>query len=246
MLAALELPERSSVDRRVPKKLLLEHGAPTAADKRFINEGIEELLWVAALKPNTIAVPGFHDDARECLEIEVLRLTVRPQAKAFRLVELIHRAIPYPVVLLTDGESSSLSLAHKRWSLNEAGTVVLDDEIVWIDWDEATDGPHAAEFRDALRLSHQPHGSLHALYQGWVNTVQALEAARLTGTFQMPASGERATMRQAALKECSRLGSEMIRLRSSAAKEKQIARQVELNLELKRVEAAFAAARAEL
>ena len=51
------LPD-ARVDQRVPKKLLLEHGAPTAADKRQINDGIEELLWVAALKPTTIGVPG--------------------------------------------------------------------------------------------------------------------------------------------------------------------------------------------
>ena len=35
LLAALDLPASSRVDQRVPKKLLLEHGAPTAADKRF-------------------------------------------------------------------------------------------------------------------------------------------------------------------------------------------------------------------
>ena len=44
LIAALDLPASSRVDRRVSRKLLLENGAPTAADKRYINEGIEELL----------------------------------------------------------------------------------------------------------------------------------------------------------------------------------------------------------
>ena len=39
LIAALDLPG-ARVDRRVPKKLLVENGAPTAADKRRINEGI--------------------------------------------------------------------------------------------------------------------------------------------------------------------------------------------------------------
>ncbi len=43
LIAALDLPAGSRVDQRVPKKLLLENGAPTAADKRHINDGIEEL-----------------------------------------------------------------------------------------------------------------------------------------------------------------------------------------------------------
>jgi hypothetical protein len=37
-IAALDLPAAARVDRRVPKSLLLEHGAPTAADKRHIND----------------------------------------------------------------------------------------------------------------------------------------------------------------------------------------------------------------
>ena len=86
LIAALELPASARVDQRVPKKLLTENGAPTAADKRAINDGIEELLWLAALKPNTIGVPDYRDEAREYLEIAVLQLHLRPGSKAARLI----------------------------------------------------------------------------------------------------------------------------------------------------------------
>ncbi len=65
VLAALSLPADARVDQRVAKTLLVENGAPTAADKRQINEGIEELIWLAALKPTTIGVPAYRDDSRE-------------------------------------------------------------------------------------------------------------------------------------------------------------------------------------
>ena len=58
LIAALDLPPGALVDRRVPKTLLVQHGAPTAADKRRINEGIEEMQWVATLKPSTIGCRG--------------------------------------------------------------------------------------------------------------------------------------------------------------------------------------------
>jgi hypothetical protein len=102
LIEALDLPAGSRVNQRVPKKLLLENGAPTAADKRLINDGIEELLWLAALKPTTIGVPAYRDETREYLEIAVLRLTLRAAAKATRLVELVHRAVPYPLLLVTE------------------------------------------------------------------------------------------------------------------------------------------------
>ena len=67
-IEALDLPAASRVDRRVPKTLLIEHGAPTPADRRHINERIDELQWVAALKPTTIGVPEYRDEVREYLE----------------------------------------------------------------------------------------------------------------------------------------------------------------------------------
>src|SRR5690606_11295081 len=113
-IAALDLPAAACVDRRVPKTLLVEHGARTAADRRQINEGIEQAQWVAALKPTTIGVAAYRDDAREYLEIAVLRVALREAARPPRLVELVHRAIPYPVLLVTEQrEAVMISVAHK-------------------------------------------------------------------------------------------------------------------------------------
>ena len=41
LINALALPPDARLDRRVPKKLLLEQGAPTAGDKRSLQEGID-------------------------------------------------------------------------------------------------------------------------------------------------------------------------------------------------------------
>ena len=247
LLTALNLPASSRVDQRVPKKLLIENGAPTAADKRLINDGIEELLWLAALKPTTIGVPEYRDDVREYLEIAVLRLTLRAGAKATRLVELVHRAVPYPLLLLTEqGERAGLSAAHKRWSQGEAGKTVLEGDVVAAEWDAERDGDRWSAFLDALALGKQPRITLHTLHQGWIDTLLALHTARVTGAFAVAANAEHASARRDALLECERLDAEIARLRATAAKEKQMARRVELNLELKRVEAAQAAARANL
>jgi hypothetical protein len=234
------------VDRRVPKTLLLEHGAPTAADKRCINEGIEQILWVAALKPSTIGVAAIRDDAREYLEIAVLRVALRADAREPRLIELLHRAVPYPVLAMTErGDRVTLSLAHKRWSQGEAGKTVLEGEPVAVDCPRDGD-PHGPAFVAVLGLGRQPQASLQALYQGWIDVLLALEAARRTGRFEIPDAAERRAARREALRDCARREAEMARLRAAAAKERQMPRQVELNQELKRVEAAHAATLAQL
>jgi hypothetical protein len=249
LITAFDLPAGAMVEQRVPKKLLVENGAPTAADKRRINEGIEELNWVAALKPNTIGVPEYRDELREYLEISVLSVTLRPTAKAARISELVHRAVPYPLVLIIVQESDLiLSLAHKRWAQNEADKIVLEGDLVEVGLPNSS--PSGAEtlaqFRESLSLANQPRTHLFALYQGWVDMLLALQAACLTGTFARTTTVEQAAARRQALQECLSLEAKMASLRAGALKVKQINRQVELNLELKRLQSAHDNARAKL
>ena len=151
--------------------------------------GIEDLLWVAALKPNNIGVPPFRDGVREYLEIAVLTTTLRDNAKSTRLTELIHRAIPYPVVLVSvQADSQSLSLAHKRWSQGEAGAVVIEE--VRRTASVRLDAPSECEeaFLASLALSGLHARDLYTLYQGWLDRVTALQAASITGKFTLPES----------------------------------------------------------
>jgi hypothetical protein len=246
VIAALDIPPGARVDRRVPKKLLVENGAPTAADRRHISEGIEELAWLAALKPTSIGVPEYRDEVCEYLEINVLRLTLRPGARAGRLIELAHRAVPYPVLLVGEtAEGPSVSAAHKRWSQGEAAKTVLDDEVTLVEWNEAQDS-HWRAFLEALPLGRQPRTTLRALYQGWMDALLALQAAEVTGAFGLAETPERAALRREALQEYRRLETEMARLRAAADRERQLPRQVDLNLELQRLRAAQAEARGKL
>ena len=241
VIDALALPPDARVNQRVPKKLLLEQGATTAADKRQIQEGLEELFWVAALKPTNIAVPKFQDDVRAYLEIAVLTAILRSGAKSARLIELIHRAIPYPVVLIAVlGDAVSLSLAHKRWSQGKTGEIVIEEvnRTNPIRPDALTS--EEAQFLASLAVSSLPNRDLLALYQGWLDRIAALEAARITGTFAPLVSPNRAAALRHDLDVHAQLQHDLVALRARAAKEKQINRRVELNLEIKRKEVEIA------
>ncbi len=240
VIAALALPPESLVEQRVPKKLLGEHGAPTAADKRQINDGIEELLWIAALKPTTIGVPEFRDASREVLEIAVLSLTLRTEAKAGRLVELIHRAVPYPVFLITaQANTVGLSLANKRLSQSEAGRVVLDEAPVTCTLENSAP---VADWMPGFSLAQQPRVHLLALYNGWIATTEAILAAKLSGRLALADDPTCQEARRKALADHSRLQRDIAALRAQAAKEKQMNRRVELNLKIKRLEEELAKA----
>ncbi len=264
LILALALPTSCRVDKRVPKKMLIENGAPTTADMRMLNDAIAEIQWIAALKPNTVGVPDYRADEREYLELTVLSIATRgaksvaehepdaatPDAPArpvntTRLAELAHRAVPYPLMLLlATPQGLYMSLAHKRWAQNEAGKVVLDGEPATVDL--ALDLTAEHPFVQALALARQPQANLMALYQGWMDCLTAWQAAKVTGTFTAASTPAQAAARREALRTCERLELEGARLRALATKERQMAKQVDLNLTLKRVQAALAAARDQL
>ena len=207
----------------------------------------EELRWTATLKPTTIGVAEYRDETREYLEIAVLNLILRSGADASRLAELVHRAVPYPVLLVaTNGSSLEISLAHKRWSQAEAGKMVIDGEIIASgDLDGGSDESTTAFF-SSLALDRLRRATLHDLYQGWVDRVEALNAARITGEFTIPASSTDAEERSAALRDYWHLETRIAEMHAAAEKEKQIARKVEINLELTRLRADRKTTRAKL
>ena len=234
VIEALDIPQGARVDQRIAKKLLIENVAATASDKRHINEGIEELIWVAALKPNTVGVPEYRDDSREVLEIAVLHLILREGAKVTRVVELIHRAIPYPTFLVTtSGDGIALSLATKRWSQNEGGKTVLDEEPLTV---EIEDESQCEPFLTSLSLRHQKRPNLHELYLNWKVQFEAFQTSAYTGVFSPSLSSEVAEKRKTALVSASAIQQELISLRAKAERETQMNRRVQSNLDIKRLE----------
>ena len=258
LISALCLPAEATVGQRVPKKMLTENltsrGTATSADRKLLQEQIDEVTWVAALKPTNAGIPVYQDEVRSYLELAVLNVRLRAASQldpnpakvsssVARLAELVHRAIPYPVLLiLDDGARLYLSLVHIRWAQKEADKAVLGGDLiqgVFVRNGTATasvmDAGTVNAFINAMDLSKQPRTDLLALYQGWMDTLSAWQAAAVTGRFEC-VSPQQATERRAALHRCHELDAQISSLRAAASKEKQMARQVEANLKIKRLQ----------
>jgi len=235
LLQTLALPDSTRVQQRVPKKLLVEHGAATAHDKRLIQDGIDEIIWLASLKPHLIGVPEHEDEHRHYREAAVLSLALRPGTRTARLVELLHRAVPHPVLLATTVDGSlGLSVTHLRRSQTEAGQTVLDGPVMSA---QVPPGGGGVAFQTALALANLPRANLHALVQGWIDTIAALDVAQETGSFVPSTSRAEAEVRHAALQQLRDLQAQAAELRARAVKERQLARQVALSDELRSISA---------
>ena len=243
--AALQLPLEAWVDQRVPKKLFLEQLAAqqgtTAADKKLVREELEQFRWLATLKPGTSGLAAYSDDTREYAEIAVLAVLSRTEARSDRLCQLIHRSVPYPVVLfLQTPQNLSLSLAHKRKALNsESGKPVLEESRSVL-----LAGRLSEDLIGSLALPYLnlPTRDMFTVYSQWMDRLVAFDSAawlgRLHGpiSFQVLPSATQADLHREAQQELTRLDNEETALRTGLHGEKQLSRKVESNLALKQLQ----------
>jgi hypothetical protein len=131
----LAIPETCHLGKRVFKKLFIENAQLGITDKKAFQDDIETVTWQYTLKPNTIQIQSYEDDEREYLEVALLEVELRDARRHKRIAEVIHRAVPYPVILVFNQKSEIedqkwlLSLAHKRFSLSEREKIIADEFV---------------------------------------------------------------------------------------------------------------------
>jgi Domain of unknown function (DUF4391) len=223
LIAAFALPA-GPPPRRVPKTSLSDY-APTAADRRLIDKALARLDWVAGLTPANIGVPAGEAEGLTIDTINLLSATTRgPMPR--RLAEIIHRAIPKPVILIHADEvggAASLSLAPKRAAERETGRVVT---IAVHDSGPLTNAD--ADFVVTLALSTLPTRDLAVLYAGLIERTEALAAARMAGrVFRLADSPEQHRQWRNAIAQSDQVSAEIALLSVTIRKQNRLATKVD-------------------
>ena len=237
LYAAMSMPDSCQLGKRIYKKLFIENGVLTAADKRAFTDDIDTIMWEYTLKPSTLPVKGYEDEEREYQEVAVIQVNLKSDRRTRRICEVIHRTIPYPTFLVfASPPRMAISVAQKRFSRAEHGAIVAEDIRLtpWIDGD-ASDPIHR-QFIESLALPSLPQTDFLALYSGLVDRVAALEAARLTGEYRLGSSPQQAKERLDRLSDCRSIEKEIAELRAALKKETHFNRQLELNTRIKAFE----------
>ena len=259
LLSKLGLPDDCYLGKRVFKKYFFENATLTPADKKSLQDDISTITWQYTLKPSTIQIKPYTDEQREYLEIAILEITLRSPRNYKHLAEVIHRAIPYPLLLvfvqnlrtsneeLEDDDNSedmpketeskvALSVASKRFSQAEKGAIVAEEFFTtgWIDLEKPAGIEQA--FLDTLNLSSLPHTHYLAFYSALVDRFIALECASLTGKYRLDNEEISPETRRRQLAVCHELEGKIIKLRANLRKETQFNRKVELNIQIKQLE----------
>ena len=231
------IPDNCRLGKRVFKKLFHENAKLNATDRNAFREDIDVITWAYTLKPITIPIRAYEDDLREYHEVAILQVNLMAINRTKRIAEIIHRAIPYPlVIVLSYKTTGAISLAHKRFSQAEKGAIVAEDFILtgWIDLAAPT--PVQRSFLDSLSLSELPHTHFFAFYAALMDRLVALDCARLTGKYHLESKPTQLKVRTDRLAVCHELENQIAEHKAAIKKETQFNRKVELNMKLKELE----------
>ena len=225
LVDALALPP-GEPPRRVPKSTLAEN-VPTAADRQLIETKLGRLEWLAAINPATTGIATGEADGLTIDTINLLAARTRGAVPP-RLAEIIHRAIPKPVILFHRDETTetgaAMSLAAKRTAERELGHVVT---TAVHDTGPLSLGDEP--FLNELALSRLPTRNLNTLYVGLIERVEALTAAHCIGRpFRLADGRDEIARWRTALADIADHKAEIARLSALIRKEKRLAVKVEL------------------
>lgn len=241
LIDALAIPDSCLLDKPVFKKMFLDHAELDVTDRKALSEDVSRIRWLYTLKPDTINISPYQDNDREFLEIAVLAISLRSPARVRRIASLMHRAIPYPLILIfEDGKTACISTADKRINQADKAKLVIEDRWLtgWIDASAANETQRG--FLEALAFTKLPSTNFYALYEAYQALVIAIIAAERSGTFQ---AGHIATSKQqgAALRQIEALQREIGENKAKLKRETQMGQKIVLNSKVRELKNAVLA-----
>lgn len=235
--AGMAIPEACQLGRRVYKKQFMENAAMGTADKKAFNEDVDTVYWQYTLKPTTIPIQPYEDAEREYLELNILQVNVRNDRRTKRLAELIHRVIPYPMLLLFYGqEQVALTAADKRINRADSDKIVVETvyDTGWLPLAEPTSWQ--ADFWADFCVPNFSYQNFYAFHQDMVRRIVALNRAAYTGQYILASKKLLSVAEQMhKLAQMEQLEQEQTQIRNKLKKEKNLGTQVQLNVRMKQL-----------
>lgn len=220
----LNIPPACKVDKPIFKKQFYDNANLNAKDKELFSGIVDKIVWRYCLKPETINILPYKDEARDYPEIEVVEVVLKEEKGLRRIAEIIMRSIPYPMLLIfVLGGKTQLWAAHQRLSQSDSSKNTLE-EFVTTDW-QTDESPLFA----ALNIKTMRFSNYFALYTDMVDAISIFNAKQRTGN-DADLSGE--TARQL-IAEVDALDLQIANLRAELKKEMQFNRKVEMNVQIK-------------
>lgn len=184
LIRRLEIPARTVLNRKIPKKAFFTQADLSTAEKELFTSQIEGIYLLSVMNQQSMNIPVYHTDEFHYAEVVWIYVQLRSAQNTNRIVSAIHKSIPNPVALILEslGDGVRLSTCHKRRNKNELTKVVVDQFVI-TEWFQprAQDGAYN-KLLDALTISKLSFENLYNIYDDVHQWLKCEEVILLEGT----------------------------------------------------------------
>lgn len=232
--SSLSLPPSCTLGKTIFKKQFYDNAGLSTADKKLIKNNVEKVIWQYCLKPDTINIQPYVDDEREYIEVQVIEVRLKKEARHQRVAEIILRVIPYPTILQVT-YNSYLMIAAGMPRVNQADKQKHTiKEFVFSGWMDTGDLSREDQgFLKSIEVNKLSFTNFFRFYSDFVDKIHLVNAARLAGK-ALQSVDPRVAQRE--YEEITAIERQLVSLRAQLRKESMFNRKLELNMEIKKQE----------
>ena len=214
---AIELPKSTEFNKKIPKQKFYENLEISPALKKIFIEQIDKIIWSNKIASSTTNLAG----GDLVKEIEVFEVSLKNPSLDGELLRHIDRAVPYHIVFILEYQGRyKACISYKEITLSG-------------NMDFKVNSYYYTDWLDRQNLHLKLEGlNLDIAYENFVRQIAG-------ETLQKIASDESLKDSVARSEQKELLQRQILALESKIRKEKQLNRQIEINLELKKLRKEF-------
>lgn len=228
----LDIPASCEVGNVIFKKLFYENMGLKKVDLDIFIKYVDKIRWYYSLKENNINIKKFKDEKLEYDEIEFINVYLKAPNKLKRLADIIMRTIPYPMVLSFEyGSEIRIFTGHQRINLADSSKNTIE-EYIYTDWIDLNnlDECDKALFED-LKIRNLSFTNFYTFYNDIIGAIIKYNASKLSGGISDLSIGDLKIIYD----EIKAIDYEIDIIQGQIKKETQFNRNVQLNMEIKRL-----------
>jgi hypothetical protein len=231
----LKIPERSVLDKKLTKAFFLKNFVLSASEKKLLNNSIQNLDWLASIKPANTNIPAIKNMEYIYEEIQVIVCKVEDnkfEEVANKCIVLLQKYIPYQMlVIVEDSTNFVLNASKKRINLNDTAKRSIESYYTTTTLSKLYKSEMTASFFKALDFLALDKTNMETTYKSYIQAIVQFQMATVTGTY-IKRNQRRTAEDMILLSNIETLEKEIISLGNQIKNETRLNNRVYLNIEI--------------
>jgi len=231
----LNIPDRCLLNKRLTKAFFLKNFQLSVVEKKLLNTNIEQMEWLASIKPSNSNINSIKNTDIAFEEIQVIICTIPIKdfnVNAEKIAILFQKYIPYQLMVIIENDNEFIvNTCDKRINQNDSSKRTIEHHYFTSSLSKLYKNDIIESFFNSLDYSELNKTNLETMYKSYVRAVIQFQTAMVTGKFEKR-NQFRSEKDMIDLQVIESIENDIISLKSQLKKESQMNGKVELNIEI--------------